>query len=596
VILRRLSWRIAAVSAAASAAALLAVLLLVGPGLRARAQADLADRLRAEARLVARLVEEPMARGAESAELDRMVDATARDVRMRVTVVDPTGRVVADSSLSGAALAHVENHGDRAEIRTALQAGTGSAQRHSTTIDQDLLYTAVSIRSQGRLLGAARVALSLDAVEQQVASLRRAVAVALGLAFLITAVLSALLAAPLAGPLRDMMEAARRFGTGDLTTRIPVRRTDELGELAGLLNHALAQLQSRFAEGARDRARMQAILAAMDDGVMAVDHDGRVVLANDSLRRLTGGSDPVGRPYVEVLRQRAVGDVVERVLRTGRRAVLDDVGLRPAGRLYAVGAVAFPGVEGAPQGAVVTFHDVTERRRLERIRRDFVANASHELRTPLTSIRGFVEALQDGAVADPQTGPRFLDKIRVHADRMANLVDDLLELSRIESGESPPLREEVVLPEIVEEVVSSLAESARRKAIELGWRDEGAAPLHSDGERVRRILLNLVDNAVKYTPEGGHVQVRVAAMDGGGALVEVQDDGPGIAPEHLPRLFERFYRVDKARSREIGGTGLGLAIVRHLAEGMGASVSVSSEVGRGTRFTLRLPPAPAGGA
>jgi two-component system phosphate regulon sensor histidine kinase PhoR len=421
-------------------------------------------------------------------------------------------------------------------------------------------------------------------------ALRRAVAVALGLAFLITAALSALLAAPLTGPLSDMMESARRFAGGDLATRIPVRRTDELGELASLLNHAGEQLQARFAEAARDRARLEAILAAMDDGVMAVDHGGQVVLANDSLRRLTEGADPVGRPYVEVLRQRAVGDVVESVLRTGRRAVLEEVSLRPAGRRYAVGAVAFPGVEGTPQGAVVTFHDVTERRRLERIRRDFVANASHELRTPLTSIRGFVEALQDGAAADPQTGPRFLDKIRVHADRMANLVDDLLELSRIESGESPPVREDVVLPEIVEEVVSSLAESARRKAIELTWKDEGVRPLLGDGERVRRILLNLVDNAVKYTPQGGHVQVRLSRAPGH-AVVEVQDDGPGIAAEHLPRLFERFYRVDKARSRELGGTGLGLAIVRHLAEGMGAAVSVASEVGRGTRFTLRLPAA-----
>ncbi len=240
-------------------------------------------------------------------------------------------------------------------------------------------------------------------------------------------------------------------------------------------------------------------------------------------------------------------------------------------------------------GAVLTFHDITERRRIDRIRRDFVANASHELRTPLTSIRGFVEALEDGAVKDPATAPRFLAKIRAHADRMAALVDDLLELSRLESGERPPLWEEVVPAEIAEDVVTSFSERAARKETTLTRADHGASVVVTDAERLRRIIENLVDNAIKYTPPGGRVEVSTAPAPEGGAVLEVRDNGPGIAAEHLPRVFERFYRVDKARSRDLGGTGLGLAIVKHLAEGMGAAVSVSSELGKGACFTVTLP-------
>jgi signal transduction histidine kinase len=238
---------------------------------------------------------------------------------------------------------------------------------------------------------------------------------------------------------------------------------------------------------------------------------------------------------------------------------------------------------------VVTFHDATERRRVDQVRRDFVANASHELRTPLTSIRGFVEALEDGAVNDPDTSQRFLGKIRTHSDRMAALVEDLLELSRLESGERPPQWEEVLPAELTDDVVASFAKLAERKEVALRQEDLGAPAVWTDADRLRRILENLVENAVKYTPSGGHVEVRSGPGPEGGALLEVIDDGPGIAAGHLPRIFDRFYRVDKARSREMGGTGLGLAIVKHLAEGMGTTVSVASEVGQGTRFTVIVP-------
>jgi two-component system phosphate regulon sensor histidine kinase PhoR len=433
------------------------------------------------------------------------------------------------------------------------------------------------------------VALSLRGVEEQVDELQRAVTLALGIAFAVIALLSALLSTSLAGPLAEVMEAARRFAAGDLSARSRVRRSDEVGELARIVNRSADQLQERITEIARDRGRIDAILSAMEDGVMAVDHRGEVLLANQALRESLELQEPVGRHYLEVVRQREVGELLESVLRTGAREA-EEVEMLRGGRAYAVTGVPFPGPEGQPPGAVLTFHDVTSRHRVERVRRDFVANASHELRTPLTSIRGFVEALEDGAMDEPDTGRRFLGKIRLNADRMASLVADLLELSRLESGERAPAWEAVAPSEVAEEVAASLSGAAERKGVTLHRTDRGAPTVVSDADRLRQILENLVENAVKYTPAGGRIEIATRPGPGGGAEVVVADDGPGIPAEHLPRIFERCYRVDKARSREMGGTGLGLSIVKHLAEGMGATVSVESQLGQGTRFTLTVPP------
>jgi len=581
--------RMAAVALAASAAALLTLLLFVGPELRREVTGGVRDVLLAEARLMARVVEEPLSRGASPDELDPLVDAAARDVRARVTVVAMDGRVLADSSLSGPALLQVENHGSRPEVQVALASGVGSATRRSTTVKDTLLYVAVPVRHEARLCGVVRVALPLTGVEERVSDLRRAVLAALLLAFLVTAALSALLARPLAGPLQQIMTAAREFAGGNLAARIRVQRTDELGELARILNQSATKLQERFTENARDRARNEAILSAMEDGVLGVNHRGVVLLANNALRRSLELQDPVGRHYLEVIRQTEVGGVVERVLKTGERRAVE-VELRHLRRVFHVTGVPFPGNEGTPPGAVLTFHDATERQRLERVRRDFVANASHELRTPLTSIRGFVEALEDGALGEPDTSLRFLGKIRTHSDRMAALVDDLLELSRLESGERPPRYEEVLPSEVVEDVLASFSRLAESRDVQLLRGDDTAPAVVTDADRIRRILENLVENAVKYTGTGGRVEISGRRAPDGGALFEVRDNGPGIAAEHLPRIFERFYRVDKARSRELGGTGLGLAIVRHLAEGMGATVTVESELGKGTAFRVGVPP------
>jgi two-component system phosphate regulon sensor histidine kinase PhoR len=502
--------------------------------------------------------------------------------------------VLADSALSGAALAAVENHGERPEVRQALEAGRGVAERRSSTVGEAMLYVAVPVRAGGAVRGVCRVALPLRRVEEEARDLQRALLLGLAVALATTLVLSVAFASSLAGPLREIMDAARQFAAGDLAARSRVNRSDEMGELARILNRSADQLQARITEIARDRARTEATLSAMEDGVLAVDHHGVVLLANDALRRQLAPSEPVGRHYMEVLRQREVAQVLEEVLRTGARVRLE-MEMRHPRRDYALAGVPFPGAEGMAHGAVLTFHDVTERRRLDQVRRDFVANASHELRTPLTSIKGFVEALEDGAVAEPATAHRFLGKIRVHADRMAALVGDLLELSRLESGERPPRWENVDPEALVEDVVASFADAAARKDQALVPAGGGAPPVVSDPERLRGILENLVENAIKYTPAGGRVEISSALGPAGSAVFTISDNGPGIAAEHLPRIFERFYRVDKARSRDLGGTGLGLSIVKHLAEGMRATVSVQSEPGRGTTFTVAVPARPPAG-
>jgi two-component system phosphate regulon sensor histidine kinase PhoR len=579
----------------AAGLALLALLVLAGPRLTARAREQSFTALAAEARLMARVMEDELARGVAPDALDPVVDAAAKDVDARVTVIDRDGRVLSDSAASGAELARLENHAGRPEVREALAGRVARSERHSATVAAELLYVAAPIRSGNAVVGVARLSRNRAEIEAAGRALWRTAAVALGLALVATGLLSLLLSASLGRSLREIMETARQFAKGNLAARIRVRRDDELGELAHIINQSADQLQERVAEVARDRGRTEAILSAMDDGVLAVDHRGRVVLANPHLTRALDLAAPIGRHYVEVVRQHDVGALIEGILRTGERREAE-VELIHRRRFYTITAVPFPGAEGTPPGAVLTFNDATERRRVEDMRRDFVANASHELRTPLTSIRGFVEALEDGALEQPETARRFLGKIRAHADRMATLIEDLLELSRLEGRDGEESWSETPLAGVVDDVAGAFAETAARKEIALRRSVRGAPSVVTDPERLRRILENLVDNALKYTPQGGHVDVVATAESDGSARVEVADDGPGIGAEHVPRIFERFYRVDKARSRELGGTGLGLSIVKHLAESVGAAVSVDSEPGRGSRFTVLLPARPRAGA
>jgi two-component system phosphate regulon sensor histidine kinase PhoR len=574
-------------SAVASSVALLAILMFLGPRLQREAEDRAFDGLVAEARLMAKVVEPALARGEPPAVVDRLVDEAARDVKARVTIVAPDGRVLADSALPEASLAAAENHAQRPEVKEALAARIGRARRLSATVGDELLYAAVPIQLDGQTVAVSRVALPLGGITARVRRMQPLLALGLVAAAAMVAAAALLGGSRFRRVLTDVTSAAGAFAAGDLSARVRVDRDDELGRLAGHLNRMATQLDERLTQSARDKRRTDAILEAMDDGLLAVDTRGTVVLANEALVRDLGLQDPVGRHYLEVVRQPEVDGVVKKVLSYGRRSTAE-IEIARFKRSFVVAGVPLAGAGDVPQGAILTFHDVTQERRLESVRRDFVANASHELRTPLTSIRGFVEALEDGALREPGTAERFLGKIRVHADRMAELIEDLLELSRLESGSEAVNRDPVIPARVAASVVGSFAERAAAKRIGLALRGQTEAAVMTDGERLRRILENLLDNAIKYTPEGGDVTV-VVRGNGDEVAIDVADTGPGIPSEHLSRIFERFYRVDKSRSRDLGGTGLGLSIVKHLAEGIGGRVSVESTPGRGSTFTITLP-------
>ena len=578
--------RLALAGILTSAIALIVVLLVQVRVLDSDTRDETRQRLRGEARILSEALSAAWAVQGPGPWVDELVDRAGRSTETRLTVMSMDGTVVGDTTASGDALRAVENHAGRAEMQDALSLGEGTDERLSSTVRERQMFVAVQIRHQGRLLGVARASLPLLRVEMRSAQLQRSLGLALLGVLALASWLAWVLSRHLAEPMARIIEGARALARGDLGRRIREDGNDEFSQLARVLNQAAFGIQEQFAAATRERARFSAVLSAMEDGLLAVDHRGLVLLANDALSRSHSLAGSTGTHYLEVFRQAEIGALIDQVLTSGERRTAE-IDLAGSGRSFGLVGVPFPASPGEPHGAVITFNDVSESRRVDRIRRDFVANASHELRTPLTSIRGFVEALEDGGLEEADTAKRFLARIRANADRMASLVDDLLELSRLESGAQAPSLEPIDCGAVVADVVSSFSKIAARKSIDLHSVLAVTPEIVTDGDRLRRVLEHLVDNALKYTPDGGRVTVRATAP--GAVVISVEDTGPGISPEHLPRLFERFYRVDTARSRELGGTGLGLSIVKHLAEGMGASIKVTSVAGKGSRFEVRLP-------
>ncbi len=394
-------------------------------------------------------------------------------------------------------------------------------------------------------------------------------------------------------PLRQFAEVVRGMARGHGSQRVELDEWRETAELGQALNQMAGQVQATLADISADRARLQAVLASMVEGVLVLDRQGRILLINDALRMLPG-ADPsaIGRPFIEVFRHHPLNEFVRKVLDGGEGRRQEVTLLTPEERIFLLQAsVAKPDGERGV-AVVLVFHDITELKRLERVRKDFVANASHELKTPLTSIAGYVEALRDGAKDDPKTCAQFLGIIQKHTENLKAILSDLLQLSTIESGVYRWKRQEVVIADLVERAARVLRPVAAQRQHTLTVRPcERSLVIWGDLDRLTEALINLLDNAVKYTPEGGTVTVETTA-DGDGVRIIVADTGIGIPPKELARIFERFYRVDRARSREQGGTGLGLSIVKHIVEAHGGRVVVDSTVGRGSLFSLRLPAQP----
>jgi two-component system, OmpR family, phosphate regulon sensor histidine kinase PhoR len=568
-----------------AAAALLLVATLLSLSLPAQTYRRIEQSLISEAHLVAEVLsthERDIAPGAIEAEAVRI----GKTLPARVTLIAGDGTVVGDSAVSGGTLAGLENHATRPEVVQARAGRVGISRRHSQTTQTDMLYVAVPVdHPQMRVV---RLALPLTEVQQQVASVRRMTLVALGVSLAGALVLAWIASALLGRRLRAIAAAARRVASGDLAQRVRDYERDELGTVAGVLDDTVRELARRASELAQDRARTDAILSGMVEGVMAVNREGRVQIVNGAAREMLALDDAsVGRHYLEAVRNPGVAALLTAALRGEAPTHLELAPARTPGRLLVARAAAISAA--SVSGAVLVLHDITDLRRADRVRRDFVANVSHELRTPLTAIRGYVEALSDEP-AGPEDRTRFLDIVARHVSRMERLVKDLLRLASLDARQEPVESSLCALQTLIAGAVADLAPQigGRRHDVVIEV-DPAVATIRTDPAKLQDVLRNLIENAVNYSPEGRRILI-AARPDGAGAAVTVSDEGPGIPEPDLERIFERFYRVDKARSRESGGTGLGLSIVKHLVNLLGGRVTAANRPAGGAVFTVSLPP------
>jgi two-component system phosphate regulon sensor histidine kinase PhoR len=542
-----------------------------------------------------------------TAHLQAIVRELSERAHARVTLVDGSGRVLADSAVPDDDLAGIENHRTRPEIVQAIATGAGTDIRASHTTGDRTLYRAV------RLSKAAdqptdlflRLGLPMTALEQELSTLKRNLTLAFGSAFLFAVALSIWLAGSLTKPLSDMATAARQLAAGNLGVHVETPARDEVGLLADTLNHMTEELRTKIEELSEDRAQLLAMLTSMVEGVMVLDPKERILQVNPAWERMFGvtRAEARGRQSSDVFSHPKLNQLVTAVL--SARAGQEGEIVLSNGRCLNVEASVAGGEQDNEACAVLVFHDITELRRLEHIRKDFVANVSHELRTPLTSIKGYVEALLDGGKDDPDTTVRFLDIILKQSDRLNLILEDLLQLSKIESGQVQFKQEPLHIDSVVDRTIAMIKPLADKKQHQLRAEVEADLPLiNGDQERLVQVLANLLDNAIKYTPERGTITVSARRIPCGtgrpadgprdGVELVVTDTGIGIPEKDRPRVFERFYRVDKARSRELGGTGLGLAIVKHIVEGHGGQIRVEGHVPNGSRFVVRLPAEPEG--
>ncbi len=498
----------------------------------------------------------------------------------RVTVVDSTGRVLGDSEFDDASLALLDNHRARPEIAEALRAGVGVAKRYSTSTTRDELKVAVRAWP-----GVVRVSIPMSEVDAVVADAKRGVFVAALGALALGLVLAWFGGREVTRPLTQLAAAAQSVAAGRPPV-YPASRVPEVRHLVRAFRTMQEELAHRVETLVQGRAETAALIESMVEGVAATDPEGRIVFCNSALRRLFDFAPDTPLPGLRDLFRRGdaraiVDDVLAGSAVLGREVTVDE-------RTVLVTARPLP-----TGGAVVCLHDITDLRKLETVRRDFVANVSHELKTPITSIAGYAETLTADR-PDPDTTQQFLEVIRSNAVRMQRLVDDLLDLARLESGTWQLAPEVVDAQALGEAAWLPFAERARAQRVAFGIEMPTGTRLVADPEALRQILTNLFDNALRHSPEGGRVTLQVEPADRG-TQVAVIDTGTGIAADHLPRVFERFYRVDPARSRAQGGTGLGLSIVRHLVEAHQGRVDLTSAVGRGTTVRIFFPsPAPSG--
>jgi two-component system, OmpR family, phosphate regulon sensor histidine kinase PhoR len=583
-VFRRLRWRIALPYVALILVATLGLTVYLSNQVRQVRLADLEGQLLADARLLAGSVAPLLEAGTDPEALDDLALHWAVLLEARVTVVGVDGTVVGESHDDRT---QMDNHLLRPEVQQALAAGQGSSRRYSPTLRYEMMYAAVPIQDgTGQLLGVMRVALPLEEIEASASRLRQNVV----LAGLVVALLAALLAVILAGrttrPIRQLTAVAERMAAGDLSARLFPSGQDEVGQLTRAFVHMADQIRDQVTSLAEERARLAAVLDHMADGVLITDGSGQVRLVNAAAARLLDTSEEraVGRSFAQVA---PYYPLIE-LWKACRERSEEQIDMVEVSRhnLF-LQAIVTPFQEAGSEGYLVILQDLTRIRRLETVRRDFISNISHELRTPLAGLKALVDTLRGGAIKDPPAAKRFLKRMDVEVDALTQMVEELLELSRIESGQAPLLLVPTPVADVVIPPVDRLRPQAERAGLELAVSFPAQLPpVLADADRARLALTNLVHNAVKFTPPGGRIAVAVQSA-GDEAIFSVQDTGVGIPAEDLPRIFERFYKADRARSG--GGTGLGLAIAKHVVQGHGGSIWAESVEGQGSTFFFTLP-------
>lgn len=512
-----------------------------------------------------------------------------REIRARVTVITMSGEVLGDSEVRPEDLPGLENHLSRPEVQEALKTGSGSSVRYSATLHTPMMYVALPFTSAEKPQGVLRLALPLSALEKAKASLHTILGASLGLAAILSLFLSYILSGVTSRTLRAMAAIASQIGKGEFGRRIPVKSRDELGELALVMNEMAGRIEAQITRIYAEKNRLNTILRGMGEGLMVTDANGVVTLVNPAFRTLFAIRDEVeGKPLIDITRRPALHDSFKMLLNTRNERVEEITLQLPEERTILTHWVPLLEADGLT-GVVAVFHDISDIKRLEKVRRDFVANVSHELRTPVTVIKGYAETLLSGALEnDPERARRFFEVIHAHSERLAGLISDLLTLSELESGGVPMEPAPIALEGAVLQVSKLLEKKAEDKGIAIECSSiSGRPPVLADRGRLEQVLINLLDNAIKYTPAGGSVKI-FAQDEGERVKVSVADTGIGIPPKDLPRIFERFYRVDEARSRDQGGTGLGLSIVKHIVQLHGGTVSVESAPGKGSTFSFTL--------
>ncbi len=547
--------------------------------------------LKNEALLVAEMFRALLADSEPDLEaIAREGDRLAKDLDIRLTVILPAGEVVADSEVGAANVGEMENHANRPEVREALSGRTAFSERRSISVKETQRYCAIPVLSGGRIVGVVRTSIPERILNRRLDRVRVITWGTGFVAFLLMLIGTAIRARHVTGPLEEIRTAALEFSSGNRSRRLRVRTGDELEDVAAALNQTAAHLDQTISQLNKQRTRLATLLENLSEGVIVLA-DGRTVrMINREAARILGLSavPREGQPYAAAIRHPDILRFLDG-WKHGGEIPPAEITLHPAGDEIVV-RISATSIRHSPEmgtDLLLTLRDITEEKRLARIKSDFVSNASHELKTPLTNIRGYLEALQDAAKEGAPLDPSFVDTAHANVLRMEELANDLLKLSRAESLHVLPVKEDMFLPVFLERVASLHRPAAERLGKTLTVHAEDAV-LCADLRSLTLAVSNLVDNAIRHGVERGRIRLGGYAEEGT-IRIEVEDDGPGIPREHLPRIFERFYRVDKARSRDLGGTGLGLSIAKHIVEAHGGSISVESRVGKGTTFRIRIP-------